>query len=1148
MKKLKLFFAALALLVGWAIPASAYDYSMSFDLTGKTASDWSGISPQVIGIAKTYDVAVNNTAGYILVWGWNTNDQGVYSSSNYFAVRYLTKDATVKLTLGDASQAANLTIAANSDKITRTNEGNTSTFTINDASVHMLELQATGSVVVSKMDLSFPFPATYSYNLKGLGGSAWKSISPTVVGNTRTYDVAVNNTDGNMLVWGWDTGAGGVSASGNWMAVRNLSQGDVVDFTFAEGSSPSNVTLNPNGDASQVTSSVAGQNLTATVVANRRMFEMTPTAAVTIENFSITRNKADLTNYIKNPIFVDANVTNNGLSALSGWSFTKSGGNSNLKSHVVEMWNNTFNINQELTNLPNGYYQLSLKASSKDGKGELYAISDGETYTTALTKTSEGGNFDAIVTEFNKSHGDTHRKSVNAFVSDGTMTIGVRQTEGHNSDTWIVFTDFSLTYVEPTLSNVTKPLPISGDMEAGVWYYYDITKAGEYSITASTLGNIIYSTDKNKRMSEADLLTDNFSATSDLLLTRYYVKSSTDNNLVFDANEKEYIVGDVTATSIANDAYIQELTTVTFTLGDANTNDGTATLEIQGSSTAALNDGSSDVAEGTLSIDAKVVTATFTSVTLDPSKTYTITLPANAIAWDKNTTNKNTEKVITFKTPAVFDGHYYIKKDGEDLYFSRGGDDNKQVVLDQFGVPVKITTDASNMSRVKFVDTGLLLGASGSSYMYWTDKGTGTPSQINWKITKSGDDYKFYLMGMDDAKKGMNIDGDAPKSDIEANACTWELELPAAHPAKLQAVKDAQAAGVATAMGFDGVSTQAQMKTYVDANYGETPIAITGTGGTIQDKWQVTAPKGTGSQLAVFTEETVDGLEPGLYRLRVYGFERIASADNVYAAGGSAGLAYVYATSNSVTEQIKLASLFDYPSNTKWDDNIKTYDGKYYPNNTAGSQKAFDAGNYANDVYVKVVDEGAGTGSIKFGIKQPNCYYEGNSEVKRDQWICFNDFSLVKFDAKPTDEEKTSLATAISTAEGNTLGFEEDEYAPYNNVDALTKLAEAKAVNPETASGSAVVAATTALTSATWTANDGEKNAIYNGKDYGPCFGQYDIVILQHGIQEKHLYTGESFSSSNSYNYNGDNNALSEDGKQSYIYAAEYEVFQVIFS
>ena len=72
--------------------------------------------------------------------------------------------------------------------------------------------------------------------------------------------------------------------------------------------------------------------------------------------------------------------------------------------------------------------------------------------------------------------------------------------------------------------------------------------------------------------------------------------------------------------------------------------------------------------------------------------------------------------------------------------------------------------------------------------------------------------------------------------------------------------------------------------------------------------------------------------------------------------------------------------------------------------------------------------------------------------------------------------------------------------------------------------------------------------AIRNNKDYGPVFGNgCDILIKQHGIQEKHLRTYES-SSDCSYNYNGDNNALSEDGKGSYIYAAEYEVFQVIFS
>ncbi len=73
-------------------------------------------------------------------------------------------------------------------------------------------------------------------------------------------------------------------------------------------------------------------------------------------------------------------------------------------------------------------------------------------------------------------------------------------------------------------------------------------------------------------------------------------------------------------------------------------------------------------------------------------------------------------------------------------------------------------------------------------------------------------------------------------------------------------------------------------------------------------------------------------------------------------------------------------------------------------------------------------------------------------------------------------------------------------------------------------------------------------NAIYNRKDYGPTFGTtHDIYIGNNAIQEKKSYTYES-SSSCSFNYNGDNNALSEDGRASHIFIAEYEVFQVIFS
>ena len=87
-----------------------------------------------------------------------------------------------------------------------------------------------------------------------------------------------------------------------------------------------------------------------------------------------------------------------------------------------------------------------------------------------------------------------------------------------------------------------------------------------------------------------------------------------------------------------------------------------------------------------------------------------------------------------------------------------------------------------------------------------------------------------------------------------------------------------------------------------------------------------------------------------------------------------------------------------------------------------------------------------------------------------------------------------------------------------------------------------------------------DKNKIYDYKNdgfavfchdnSGPSFGNNNenlctIGIAGNPILEKLLYTYES--NSNSYNFDGDNNALSEDGKGNNIFAKEYEVFQIIF-
>ena len=104
------------------------------------------------------------------------------------------------------------------------------------------------------------------------------------------------------------------------------------------------------------------------------------------------------------------------------------------------------------------------------------------------------------------------------------------------------------------------------------------------------------------------------------------------------------------------------------------------------------------------------------------------------------------------------------------------------------------------------------------------------------------------------------------------------------------------------------------------------------------------------------------------------------------------------------------------------------------------------------------------------------------------QWISFNRFRLMRLelntDAYAGATEYAALNAAIETAEAKTLGFEDGQYAPYNNVEALEALAAAKAIDQTaelTNLKADVEAVTTALNDATWTANDGDVAIVYNG-------------------------------------------------------------------
>ena len=103
-----------------------------------------------------------------------------------------------------------------------------------------------------------------------------------------------------------------------------------------------------------------------------------------------------------------------------------------------------------------------------------------------------------------------------------------------------------------------------------------------------------------------------------------------------------------------------------------------------------------------------------------------------------------------------------------------------------------------------------------------------------------------------------------------------------------------------------------------------------------------------------------------------------------------------------------------------------------------------------------------------------------SAESSDKSFIKADNFQLYKGDVMTSNY--TALKAAITTAEANKLGFDKDEYAPYNNVDALTKLATAKAVNQSNPIAKPLLDVIVSdLTGATWTPNEAEVNAVHNG-------------------------------------------------------------------
>lgn len=146
-------------------------------------------------------------------------------------------------------------------------------------------------------------------------------------------------------------------------------------------------------------------------------------------------------------------------------------------------------------------------------------------------------------------------------------------------------------------------------------------------------------------------------------------------------------------------------------------------------------------------------------------------------------------------------------------------------------------------------------------------------------------------------------------------------------------------------------------------------------------------------------------------------------------------------------------------------------------------------------------------GKLSLGLINPNT---GSANSQR----LYIDGVTVTYEPFASPDDYADLNSAIEAKDNKILGFQEGEYAPYNNVAVLEALAAAKAID-QTANNpqSTVQNATATLTAATWNAaNTAEVNAFFDGSF------EYDYSGQEGNVQPLGWYRVEGTYSGDGYN------------------------------
>lgn len=482
-------------------------------------------------------------------------------------------------------------------------------------------------------------------------------------------------------------------------------------------------------------------------------------------------------------------------------------------------------------------------------------------------------------------------------------------------------------------------------------------------------------------------------------------------------NAKSLMNSDL-AFATANGLYLQSSDGVAAICANGST--------IVSSAKALLSDGTTTT-DIDMSIDA--ITVSFGEMTLEAGKDYTLTIPAGAI--QKDGVENAAEVTLSFHTPYIFDGIYYLYSQSADGFLSAGNDFGTSACVDRYGLPLRWTVDNEGRGTFQYLPSQLYLygpnwvyvnGEASEAVQFEVDRSAveGFEGYQLRNIAQETGHQHLYTRLRTAANYATQYGRVAANGNLaEGGNCdnvewtVWQFYTPAQQQAKLAADREAETLRAVAAAGIAAESVadfDQQLAERFTATTLTDVIATHASGGwTAGSTWNTQDDRltylnlyNTGSyggeiyEKNGYLEQTVTVPHPGLYRIDLHALMRQARRAYCFDLGHQGiepSTAYIEA--NGYRAQIPA-----------WYSDC-TEDKK--PDNVTETQELFAAGKYALSLYTYVGDD------CKLSLRI------AAESLAQMQWCIFSDPTLTALVPAVTISENATEAPAACNYANATL-------------------------------------------------------------------------------------------------------------------------------